>query len=164
MASVSEQTCGVCGHAALGEIMCPRCGTIFPEEEVACQSCGEMFDSLVALCPNCGGSPDNVAPEDGGRQEAVQRFQLIPGVTQDMASKLYDKGIKSFADLIGMSLPEPERKRGLHRIIARRLMLSGLIMVEEKGHEGLACVRCRGPLDENELKCQICGAPAGAAF
>lgn len=165
MASASKQVCGVCGHATpIGEVMCQRCGTLFPEREMECQVCGEKYDSIVAVCPSCGGTPDEEFQDDMARQEAVQRFQLIPGVTEDMADKLYDKGIRSFADLIGMSLPESERRRGLHRIIARRLMLSGLAVAEEKAQDELSCARCRGPLDANELKCQICGAPAGAAF
>ncbi|MFQ6127833.1 MAG: hypothetical protein ACE5QW_02875 [Thermoplasmata archaeon] len=165
MASVSEQRCTVCGLSSPpAEIICPRCGTIFPEKEAECEGCGAKFDSIIAMCPSCGGTIDQEFHDDVGREEAVQRFQLIPGVTKDMASKLYDKGIRSFADLIEMSLPESERKRGLHRIIARRLMLSGLMIAEDERNEGLACVRCRGHLDENELKCQICGAPAGAAF
>lgn len=155
----------MCGHSStLGEIICSRCGTIFPEEELECKTCGKKFESFVAFCPSCGQAPDRESPENGSRDEAVQRFQLIPGVTRDMASKLYDRGITSFADLIGMSLPESEKKRGLHRIIARRLMLSGLIMTQRESKEGPACARCRGTLDENDLKCQICGAPSGGAF
>ena len=155
----------MCGlHSLSGEVICRRCGTIFPEKEVTCESCGEKYDCYVAMCPSCGGTIEEEVCDDEGREEAVERFQLIPGVTQTMAGKLYDRGVRSFSDLVGMSLPEAERKRGLHRIIARRLMLSGLMAGGARGEEHLACVRCRGPLDANDLKCKVCGAPAGAAF
>jgi rRNA maturation endonuclease Nob1 len=165
MASVSEQTCGICGLlSSIGDMSCPRGGTIFPEKEVKGDECGDAYDPYIAMCPSCGGTLQDEVVYDEGRDEAVQRFQLIPGVTQDMAGKLYDKGIKSFSDLIGLSLPDTERRRGLHRIIARRLMLSGLMLTEKKAEDELACARCKGPLDANELKCSICGAAAGAAF
>ncbi|MCJ2555804.1 MAG: hypothetical protein LN415_01675 [Candidatus Thermoplasmatota archaeon] len=165
MASASEQICGICGlSSSPAEMICPRCGTIFPEKEVECHSCGEAYDSYIAMCPSCGGTLEEEPTYDAGRGEAVHRFRLIPGVTEDMAGKLYDKGIKSFSDLIGMSLPPAERRRGLHRIIARRLMLSGLMLTEKKDKDQLACARCKGPLDANELRCKICGAAAGAAF
>jgi predicted amidophosphoribosyltransferase len=150
--------------SSAGDIMCPRCGTIYPEKEVKCDDCGEAYDSYIAMCPSCGGSLQDEVEYDEGREEAVQRFQLIPGVTDDMARKLYARGIKSFSDLIGMSLPDAERRRGLHRVIARRLMLSGLMLTDKKTEDELACARCKGPLDANELKCSICGEAAGAAY
>lgn len=163
--SPSEQLCGICGlSSSPGDIMCPRCGTISPDKEVHCDECGKAFEAYIGMCPTCGGMLEDKGVYDEGREEAVQRFQLIPGVTQDMAIKLYDRGIKSFSDLIGMSLPEAERRRGLHRVIARRLMLSGLMLGDKKTGEELACARCKGPLNANELKCSICGAAAGAAF
>ncbi len=89
MASASEQICGICGlSSSPAEMICPRCGTIFPENEVECQSCGKIYDSYIAMCPSCGGTLEEEPSYDAGRDGAVHRFRLIPGVTEDMAGKL----------------------------------------------------------------------------
>lgn len=160
-----KQECAVCGFMApLSDVVCPRCGTIFPDKRMVCERCGRIFSSCIPICPNCGkvpGSDEDEIPE-GLRVAAIERFTLIPGITEEMAGRLYDRGIRTFAGLVERTLPENQRQRGLHRILARRILLSGLKQeVPSKDVKTLTCTRCHGPLGKEDTECPICGAPVG---
>jgi RNA polymerase subunit RPABC4/transcription elongation factor Spt4 len=115
------------------------------------------MQGYLATCPYCGRARGEVEiVGDDNRDETIRRLTLIPGVDTKVASGLYLDGIRDFADVIALSLPESERERGLHKILARRIIISEL--GKKKAEQVVPCGRCKGPVPIHSDTCPICGA------
>jgi RNA polymerase subunit RPABC4/transcription elongation factor Spt4 len=158
MASEPEG-CLICG-ASVDEdaLKCPSCGTILPRQVRRCEHCGEVMQAYAATCPYCGRprTKEEVADEVQ-RDEVIRRLTLAPGVDERVAAALYREGVRDFADVIALSLPESEREKGLHKILARRLIISEL-KKKEAPMELIPCGRCGGPVPLGSAECEVCGA------
>ncbi|MFQ6060929.1 MAG: hypothetical protein ACE5KV_06525 [Thermoplasmata archaeon] len=162
MSEVAVSRCAVCGFAVGGRGICGRCGTILVGKKVVCQSCGNTLPSFSVVCEYCGKSISETKKDEKvsrKKEEAVRRFQLIPGVTEEMASHLFDEGVTDFASLIGLSLTDKQREKGLHHILARRIMLMDLIGTRERkvASETVECPTCKSIVDSSAQRCPVCG-------
>lgn len=166
MSQSSEQKCLVCGFVVGENGLCDRCGTVVAGKKILCQSCGNPFPAFAFVCEYCGKSISEAKEEEEEedktslqREEAVKRFQLVPGVTEEMASKLFEEGVTDFASLIALSLTERQKEKGLHHIIARRIMLMDVLGTKKKkvASEVVECPTCKSIVDASSKKCAICG-------
>lgn len=152
--------CGVCGFES-GEAVCPRCATILVFGEAVCPKCGKLFSGRVAVCDSCGtvvGLP-HAAPED---EEAVHLLTALPGITEDRARALVARGFRDVADVVRLALPDRDVRRGLHHVIARRMLLSELAPEAAKAGAGDRCPVCAGRLGPGDDRCTTCGSPVAA--
>ncbi|UCD91611.1 MAG: hypothetical protein JSV43_04980 [Methanobacteriota archaeon] len=166
MSQASQPKCTVCGFLVGEDGLCERCGTVITGKKVLCQSCGNPFPDFSFVCEYCGKSV-NEAEEEAEeteeaileREEAVRRFQLVPGVTEEMASHLYEEGVTDFASLIALTLTERQKEKGLHHIIARRIMLMDVLGTKKKkvASEVVECPTCKSMVDASTKKCAVCG-------
>ncbi len=156
--TVALEECLICG-ASVDEdaLKCPNCGTLLPREVRRCRHCGEVMQAYAATCPYCGKPRDEAEPEDeGDRDEIIRRLALAPGVDEKVAAALYQDGVRDFAEVLALSLPESERKKGIHKMLARRLIISEL-KKREAPEEYVPCPRCGGPVSMDSEVCDVCG-------
>jgi hypothetical protein len=135
--------------------VCPRCGTILLPDEAICERCGKILTRPVAACDACGRAVGQ--PPDRDRAAAVRSLRLVPGIDVAAAKRLYAKGYTDFSQILRDALPEEAARRGLHRTIARRLILAGMKGREDESRT--ACPACGGPLGGEEMACPACDFP-----
>lgn len=162
MSEAGTSKCSVCGFLVGEEGACDRCGTILTAKKIVCQSCGNPLPAFSFVCEYCGKSITEAKQEgelSEKKIEAMKRFQLIPGVTENMASRLYDEGVTDFASLVALSLTERQKEKGLHHILARRIMLMDLLGTKKKkvASEVVECPTCKSIVDASTQKCPVCG-------
>ncbi|TET90020.1 MAG: hypothetical protein E3J35_08380 [Methanomassiliicoccales archaeon] len=166
MSQASQPKCTVCGFFVGEDGLCERCGTVITGKKVLCQSCGNPFPAFSFVCEYCGKSVNEAKREKEEaeetslqREEAVKRFQLVPGVTEEMASNLFEEGVTDFASLIALTLTKRQKEKGLHHIIARRIMLMDVLGTKKKkvASEVVECPTCKSLVDASSKKCVVCG-------
>jgi len=153
--------CGVCGletHAAV----CPRCNTILLPDQAICPRCGKLFSGWVALCDLCGAEmgPRPSSPAD---EEAVRLLTAVPGIAEERARELVARGFREFADLVRLALPQRAVEKGLHHVIARRVLLADLATKPERRGPMTRCPICGAPWPPYADRCDTCGTSPGPA-
>ncbi len=157
-ATLSE--CAICGTKTSGKASCDTCGTILVDGKVPCKACGTMLPSFSVSCNHCGRKRGEVdedfTPE---MSEVIKHFLMIPGMTKEMAIELYKEGLKDFASLIAKSMTQSQRNKGLHKVIARRIMLMDVAEGDDAVDvtEKLECPICKTLVDLYDEKCGVCG-------
>ncbi len=160
MIQATLSKCAICGSATGDKGFCETCGTILMDGKVACEACGTSLQRFAFQCGFCGkkqGEEEKeISPE---RKETIENLMLVPGMTRETASELYDEGVKDFASLVGQSLTETQRRTGLHQKIARRIMMMDVVDGEHRVEvsEKLECPICESLMDVSAEKCQVCG-------
>ncbi len=160
MIQATLSKCAICGSATVDKGFCETCGTILVDGKVTCEACGTSLPRFAFQCEFCGkkkGEKETeVSPE---RTATIENFMLVPGMTRETASELFDEGVKDFATLIGQSLTERHRKTGLHQKIARRIMMMDVVDGEGRVEvsEKLECPICESLVDVSSESCDVCG-------
>ncbi len=152
--------CAVCG-SEVGDLgKCKVCGTILEDGGATCEKCGRPLPALAFSCTHCKDKDKDrrieLSPE---KEEILRHFMLFPGMTREMAMRLIREGLKDFATLIGMSLTESQRDKGLHQMIARKIMLLDVAEGKNKVDvtEKLECPVCKSLIDTDSERCRVCG-------
>ncbi len=146
--------CPVCGLLNEGSV-CTRCSTILVWESAKCPKCGRNYSSSIAICDFCErkdrGEEVNVLDED----LELRNLTVIGGLTRETAKTLYSQGLRDFSDLVRMALPQKAVNMGLHKTIARRMMMSEF--VRKMGHRDESkCPICLSDYDPLTGTCQKC--------
>ena len=106
-------------------LICLICGHENDEERDECSKCKTPFFSKefqeFFKHPKVQDVPKHIQ-----REIVMKSFSIVPGITVEGAEKLYKMGFKNFSDLVGKTLQDKHRKSGLHRTIARRIILTKL--------------------------------------
>jgi predicted amidophosphoribosyltransferase len=161
MKETALSRCDVCGSFAGASGCCEICGTILVEGKVQCGQCGDPLQAYAMVCYSCGTKRNEEASRErsGEEKEAIERFTLVPGVSQETASDLVEEGVEDLATLVGMSLTDKLRDRGLHHVIARRMMLMDVLdgNRDEEIIEEMECPICKSIIDASSEACEICG-------
>ncbi|MEM3513234.1 MAG: hypothetical protein QXH13_03565 [Thermoplasmata archaeon] len=105
--------CPVCGHPNLISVTtCEKCKTIFPDKKPL----GGNMELSVEVTETkekknvrklIRSLPEKYRKEEKPktRDEVIRDFQMVPGITKEVAEKLYDvSGIKSLSELIWFML------------------------------------------------------------
>jgi len=142
--------CLICGHSNVPDSdACTKCGTPFFRKEF-----DDYFEHIGRQVPEARSHKEKLA---------IASLFLVPGVNQRGARDLFKMGFKNFSDLVGATLKEDHRKHGLHRIIARRILLAK--MEEHQVHEVtidytnlVRCVACHILMPKAIEACAVCGS------
>ncbi|MGC8725495.1 MAG: hypothetical protein ACP5RS_02840 [Thermoplasmata archaeon] len=91
------------------------------------------------------------------REEVIEQFLLVPGITKDYAELLYDNGITSLSELFYNVLPE---KTGFNKNTEYTCkIMEDKIMFDKKGvNTTVTCPRCKTVFPISDKKCKVCGA------
>jgi len=91
------------------------------------------------------------------KEEVIEQFLLVPGITKEYAELLYDKGITSLSELFYNVLPE---KTGLSKNTEYTCkVMEDKIMFDKKGvNTTITCPRCKTVFPISDKKCKVCGA------
>lgn len=144
--------CPVCGHPSEGAI-CERCNTIITWEEAACPICGRMYPGQLAVCKNC---EDWLASDElRGDDDELRSLTSVAGLSKETARVLFDQGFRDFSDLVKLALPPMAVRIGLHKTIARRMMMAEYIDKGKKVEDG-RCPICFGEFDPETGMCKGC--------
>lgn len=87
---------------------------------------------------------------------------MVPGLGEDRARVLYQRGFHDFADIVRLGLPDAAVRRGLHHTISRQILLSTIAPPKPPEVGTTTCLACRATAPESEANCPACGAPLGA--
>jgi predicted amidophosphoribosyltransferase len=145
--------CPLCGLPS-EEPVCSRCNTVIEWEKATCPICGRMFSSSMAVCDICDKAllpPKELADED----KELRHLMMIAGVSKDAARTLYMQGIRNFSDLVKLALPHQAKRMGLHKTIARRMMMAEFVRRGQKADDG-NCPICSGPYNPETGFCEKC--------
>ena len=80
---------------------------------------------------------------------------MIAGITPDTAKELYAQGFSEFSDLVKLALPSRAVKMGLHKTIARRMMMAEFLRKQGYKNDG-KCPLCSGEFDPETGFCKKC--------
>src|SRR2546422_2938075 len=147
--------CGVCGWRGKDDV-CPQCGTVLLRGRALCRRCGKVFEGPIARCDACGG--EVLHPATPAASEAVERLSHLPGVDEDTARKLQARGFRDPADLLQLALPERAVRMGVHRSLARKIVL-GEIRPVRRVKKTVLCLTCGAPREPHVDSCPACGSP-----
>ena len=145
--------CPLCGMPS-EDAVCSRCNTVIEWEKATCPICGRMFSSSIAVCDVCDESlrmPKELQDED----RELKHLMMIAGVSKDAARALWMQGIRDFSDLMKLALPQRAIKMGLHRTIARKMMMAEFVRRGPSG-DSANCPICSGPYDPETGFCEKC--------
>lgn len=144
--------CPVCGHPSEGAI-CERCNTIITWEEATCPICGRMYPGQLAVCENC---EDWLASDElQGDDAKLKSLTMVAGLSKETARVLYEHGFHDFSDIVKLALPPMAVRIGLHKTIARRMMMSEYIDRDQKIENG-KCPICHADFDPDTGMCKGC--------
>lgn len=154
--TIVARRCFVCGFKSR-DVVCPRCNTILRAERAFCRRCGRAFDGWIATCESCGASTIG-EPEGPKEREAVKALTSVPGITNERAKDLVEKGFRDFADVVRLALPESAIRLGLHHAIARKALLLDLVAPPERPVSGARCPMCGAAWLGDATRCAACGS------
>ena len=145
--------CPLCGLPTDSSV-CPRCNTIIAWDKAACPKCGRMYSMAFAICDVCD---EKLKPMEDARdaEASIKSMMLVGGLSREAAQTLYKQGISDFSELVKLALPPGAARLGLHKTIARRMMMAEYIKQGKKFEEGI-CPVCQSPFDEETGYCQKC--------
>jgi hypothetical protein len=91
------------------------------------------------------------------KEEVIEQFLLVPGITKEYAELLYDNGITSLSELFYNVLPE---KSGFSKNTEYTCkVMEDKIMFDKKGvNTTVTCPRCKTVFPISDKKCKVCGA------
>jgi len=145
--------CPLCGLPC-EDAVCARCNTVIEWEKATCPICGRMYSTAIAVCDVCDAALKT--PEDlEGEEKEIKHLMLIAGISRDAAKTLYLQGIHDFSDLVKLALPPKAAKMGLHKTIARRMMMTDFVRRGQLG-DGDKCPICSGPYNPETGFCEKC--------
>ena len=145
--------CPLCGLPC-EDAVCSRCNTVIEWEKATCPICGRMYSSSIATCDVCDATllpPKDLDDEDG----VLKHLMMTAGVSKEAARALYMQGIHDFSDLVKLALPQKAVKMGLHKTIARRMMMAEFVRRGQQGEKG-NCPICSSPYDPVTGFCTKC--------
>lgn len=90
----------------------------------------------------------------------MKSLASVPGITEERAKALVEKGFRDFADVVRLALPESAVRLGLHYAIARKVMLADLVARVERQVSGARCPMCGAAWVVNASRCAACGSAA----
>ena len=151
--------CAVCGAEVGSSGQCKVCGTILEDGGAKCKTCGKPLPALAFSCEDCKKKEKKETELSPEKEEILKHFMLFPGMTREMAMRLIREGLKDFATLIGLSLTERQRDKGMHQTIARKIMLLDVADGKNKVDvtEKLECPVCKSLIDTDSERCCVCG-------
>jgi len=145
--------CPLCGLPS-EDAVCSRCNTVIEWERATCPICGRMYSTSIAVCDVCDAAlrmPVELADEE----KELKHLMMIAGVSKEAARALSMQGIRDFSDLVKLALPHKAVKMGLHKTIARRMMMTEFVRRGKQG-DGKNCPICSGPYDPETGLCENC--------
>jgi len=145
--------CPLCGLPT-EEAVCPRCNTIITWEKAKCPKCGRMYSTSFAVCDVCDEKLKPLEPAKDA-EASMKSLMIVAGISQEAARTLYGQGIHDFSELVKLALPQKAVKLGLHKTIARRMMMAEFIKQGKKFDEGV-CPVCQSSFDVETGFCPKC--------
>lgn len=155
--------CPVCGHPNhISAKNCERCKTIFPDKKPL----GGNMELSVEIKDTeekknvrklIRSLPDNYKRErkPRTRDEVLRDFQTVPGITKEIAIKLYDvSGIHSLSDLIYSMLSNQQIKAPERTAI----VFEEYILVKKAGGKTISCPFCKTKIEVTSDRCPVCDA------
>lgn len=145
--------CPLCGLPS-EDAVCSRCNTVIEWERATCPICGRMFSTSIAMCDVCDAAL-RMPEELDGEEKELKHLMMIAGISKEAARTLYMQGIRDFSDLVKLALPHKAAKMGLHKTIARRMMMADFVRRRQQG-DGDKCPICSGPYNAETGLCEKC--------
>ncbi|MCX8173604.1 MAG: hypothetical protein N3F63_03220 [Thermoplasmata archaeon] len=155
--------CPVCGHPNhISAKTCEKCKTLFPDKkplggnmelgvEVKDTEKKKNVRKLIRSLP------DNYKKDrkPKTREEVIREFQMVPGITKEVAEKLYDaSGIRSLSDLI-YSMLSNQQLKGAERTAT---VFEEYILMKKTGGKTLSCPFCKTRIEITLDRCPVCDA------
>jgi len=150
---IALMKCPLCGLPS-EEPVCERCNTVIAWEKATCPICGRMYSSSIAVCEVCDEALRGPTELDDEERE-LKNLTMIAGISKVTAKALVMQGICDFSELVKLALPPRAVRMGLHRTIARRMMMAEFIRQGKKVEDG-HCPICSNPYDPETGFCPKC--------
>ncbi|MEM3445080.1 MAG: zinc finger Ran-binding domain-containing protein [Thermoplasmata archaeon] len=154
--------CPVCGYMNhISAKLCEKCKTIFPDKKPL----GGNMELNVEIKETKGKNvrrlirslPEKYKKElkPKTRDEVIRDFQMVPGITKEIAEKLYDvSGIHSLSELI-YSMLSNQQIKGAERTA---VVFEEYILVKKAGGKAITCPFCKTKIDVTLERCPVCDA------
>jgi|GEM_PF-3448547 len=154
--------CPVCGHRNhISATVCEKCQTKFPEKKPLG---GNMNLSVEVKEPTekrnvrklIRSLPDNYRKDKKvkSREEVIAEFQMVPGITKEVAERVYNAGIHTLSDLI-YSMLSNQGVKGSERTA---IVYEEYIVVRKSGSNTITCPFCKTHIDISLDRCPVCDA------
>ena len=92
------------------------------------------------------------------KERAIIEFTCIPDVDIEKAQKLYEIGFTHLRELLGFTLDEEAKSKGLVGVLNHRILSQFLSLEDEDiPHMEFKCPSCMGTVYANEEACSDCG-------
>ena len=145
--------CPLCGLPS-EDAVCSRCNTVIEWDRATCPICGRMYSTSIAVCDVCDATL-RMPEELDGEEKELKHLMMIAGISREAARTLYMQGIRDFSDLVKLALPHKAAKMGLHKTIARKMMMAEFVRRGQRG-DGDKCPICSGPYNPVTGLCGKC--------
>ncbi|MGC9060638.1 MAG: hypothetical protein ACP5JR_05340, partial [Thermoplasmata archaeon] len=153
--------CPVCGHLNhISAKECEKCKTIFPDKKPLGGNMAlnvEVKEQKKNVRQIIRRLPEKYRKEmkAKSREEVIREFQMVPGITKEIAEKLYDvSGIHSLSDLLYSMLTNQQVKAPERTAI----VYEEFIRIKKMGGKEITCPFCKTRLDTSMEKCPVCDA------
>ncbi|MGC8912531.1 MAG: hypothetical protein ACP5LE_01155 [Thermoplasmata archaeon] len=153
--------CPVCGHLNhISAKECEKCKTLFPDKKPLGGNMAlnvEVKEQKKNVRQIIRRLPEKYRKEmkAKSREEVIREFQMVPGITKEIAEKLYDvSGIHSLSDLLYSMLTNQQVKAPERTAI----VYEEFIRIKKMGGKEITCPFCKTRLDTSMEKCPVCDA------